>query len=551
MSSEDDTITTHRNIEAQSASASTLINDVEKAEPSKYGVRSEKEHKNLFGLKIHTPETHAGTDAIFAAKAQLLNQALLDVGMGKYQWFLYLMTSVGWFLDSFWVMSFFVIAPSASNEAQFFFTGNNEQYLFITLFAGLTVGGTFWPMMSDVLVGAGMPSFTGLSVVGFVVGFAVAGNKSVDAMILLESLPASHQFLVAMQGVSWGLGQLVASAVGWAFIAIYTCGTGPDEESTSSSFSSRSYKRAHSSSSSSSSSSSASCHYVSNKGWRYVWWTFGCITLFLYLCRFALAFYETPKFLLARRRDAEATQLVKDIAQHNKRQTWITEASFARIDSTINGSEAELRTKSRTKALVSSTGLAGTISLILLWATMGLTFILYKTYIGNYLSAKSGVTKITSTTVNTSYLYSRYVYIAICAIPGPLVAALLMEVKGIGRRFTGAGIAVLTGLFMLLSAVSKSRDALLAFECLLSFLHFAGFATLTIYTVEVFPTPTRGFSIGVMGFFWGLFGMIACIITTFDDTISGGGPVWFCGAIWIVVAGAWIALPETQANAAA
>ena len=83
----------------------------------------------------------------------------------------------------FWVMSFLVIAPSASNEAQFFFSGNNEDYLFISLFVGLTVGGTLWPMMSDVLgrkwmftstivlmgmgglVGAGMPSFTGLSVV--------------------------------------------------------------------------------------------------------------------------------------------------------------------------------------------------------------------------------------------------------------------------------------------------------------------------------------------------------------------------------------------------
>lgn len=130
-------------------------------------------------------------------------------------------------------MSFSIIAPSAGNEAQFFFTGNKDDYLFISLLVGLTVGGTLWPMMSDTLgrkwmftstivlmgmgglVGAGMPSFTGLCVVGFVVGFAVAGNQSVDAMILLESLPASHQFMVALQGVFWGLGQLVASAIGW------------------------------------------------------------------------------------------------------------------------------------------------------------------------------------------------------------------------------------------------------------------------------------------------------------------------------------------------
>ncbi|CAI7591183.1 unnamed protein product [Penicillium glandicola] len=562
MSSDDDHIRPARNFEAQSAFASTLVNDVEKAGPSKTSAVPDKEHKSLFGLAIETPETHPGSDAVFAAKSQLLNQALLDMGMGLYQWLLFLMTGVGWFLDSFWVMSFIVIAPSAGNEAQFFFTGDNTNYLFISLFTGLTVGGTAWPMMSDTLgrkwmftstivlmgmgglVGAGMPSFTGLCVVGFVVGFAAAGNQAVDAMILLESLPASHQYLVALQGVFWGLGKLVASAVGWAFIALYTCGTGPDEVSTSQSMSS---KRAQGSSS-----SASSCHYVSNKGWRYVWWTFGCMTLFLYLCRFALNLHETPKFLLSRRRDAEATQLVKDIALYNKRQTWLTEASFARVDSTIDASEAELRTKSRSQALVSSLNIYGAVCLVLLWSVMGLTFVLHQTYIGNYL-ATHGVAQVTATAATTASLYRQYLYIALCAIPGPLVAAFLVEVKGLGRKRTGAGIAVLTGLFMLLATVARSQNSALAFECIISFLRFAGMATLTLYTVEVVPTTVRGFSLGVMGLFWGLFGLIANIITTFNSTaVSGGGPVWFSGAVWILMAGAWLALPvETQARAAA
>ncbi|KAJ5371744.1 hypothetical protein N7517_003750 [Penicillium concentricum] len=569
MSSDDDHIRPARNFEAQSAFASTLVNDVEKAGPSKISEAPEKQHKSLFGVEIETPKVHPGSDAVFAAKAQLLNQALLDMGMGIYQWMLFLMTGVGWFLDSFWIMSFIVIAPSSGNEAQFFFPGDNTDYLFISLFVGLTVGGTAWPMMSDTLgrkwmftstivlmgmgglVGAGLPSFTGLCVVGCVVGFAVAGNQAVDAMILLESLPASHQYLVALQGVFWGLGQLVAAAVGWAFIALYTCGTGPDEVSTSQSMA---HKRAlgHSSSASSSSDSSSSCHYVSNKGWRYVWWTFGCMTLFLYLCRFALNLHETPKFLLSRRRDAETTQLVKDIALHNKRQTWLTEASFARIDSTVDGTEAELRTKSRPQGLVSSLNIHGTVSLVLLWSVMGLTFVLHQTYISNYLAAR-GVAQVNATTASRSYLYSRYIYVALCGIPGPLVAAILVEVKGLGRKRTGAGIAILTGLFMLLATLAKSRSATLAFECIISFLRFAGIATLTLYTVEVVPTTVRGYSLGVMGFFWGVFGLIAHIITTFDNTaVSGGGPVWFCGAVWILMAGAWLALPiETQARAAA
>ncbi|KAJ5511219.1 hypothetical protein N7453_003322 [Penicillium expansum] len=570
MSSHDDQIRPTRNLEAQSAFASTLVNDVEKAELSKISEVSDIQHKSLFGLVMETPKIHPGSDAVFAAKAQLLNQALLDMGMGLYQWMLFLMTGVGWFLDSFWIMSFLVIAPSAGNEAQFFFTGDNTDYLFIALFVGLTVGGTAWPMMSDTLgrkwmftntivlmgmgglVGAGMPSFTGLCVVGCVVGFAAAGNQAVDVMILLESLPASHQYLVALQGVFWGLGQLVAAAVGWAFIALYTCGTGPDEVSTSQSMSSNKRALGHSSSSTSSSSSSSSCHYVSNKGWRYVWWTFGCMTLFLYLCRFALNLHETPKFLLSRRRDAEATQLVKDIALYNKRQTWLTEASFARVDSTIDASEAELRTKSRSQALVSSLNIYGAVCLVLLWSVTGLTFVLHQTYIGNYLAAH-GVAQVSATTVSRSYLYSRYLYIALCAIPGPLVAAILVEGKGLGRKRTGAGIAILTGLFMLLATVARSRNSALAFECIVGFLRSAGIATLTLYTVEVVPTTVRGYSLGVMGFFWGVFGLIAHVITTFNGAVvSGGGPVWVCGAAWILMAAAWLALPvETQARAAA
>lgn len=340
-----------------------------------------------------------------------------------------------------------------------------------------------------------------------------------------------------------------------AFIALYTCGTGPDEVSTAQAMSRKARALGHSSSaSSSSSSSSSSCHYVSNKGWRYVWWTFGCITLFLYLCRFVLSFYETPKFLLARRRDAEATQLVKDIALYNGRQTWLTEASFARVDSTIEGTEEELRTKSRVQSLLASLGNIGIgmVSLVLLWIVMGLSFILYQTYISNYL-AVNGVSKVNALTVTRGYLYSHYLYTSLCAIPGPIVASFLVEAKGVGRKRTGAGIAVLTGLFMLVSTVSRSRNAALAFECIVSFLQYAGLATLTLYTVEIVPTPTRGFSFGVMGFLWGLFGLIAHVITTFESTtVSAGAPVWFLGALWILLAGAWLGLPmETQARAAA
>ncbi len=140
---------------------------------------------------------------------------------------------------------------------------------------------------------------------------------------------------------------------------------------------------------------------------------------------------------------------------------------------------------------------------------MGLTFTLYQTYISNYLAAH-GVTKSDVTPVTRNYLYSRYLYTSPCAIPGPIVASILVETKSIGLNRTGAGFSILTGLFMLVSATSRSRDAALTFECVVSFLHFAGLTTLTLYTVEVVPTPTRGFSLGVIGFFCGIYVLIAC-----------------------------------------
>ena len=79
---------------------------------------------------------------------------------------------------------------------------------------------------------------------------------------------------------------------------------------------------------------------------------------------------------------------------------------------------------------------------------------------------------------------------------------------------------------MIVSATSRSRDAAPAFERVVSFLHFDGLTTLTLYTVEFVPTPTREFSPGIVDFFWGLFRLIAYVIVTFESkAVSNGAPV--------------------------
>lgn len=321
------------------------------------------------------------------------------------------------------------------------------------------------------------------------------------------------------------------------FISKHTCGTGPDELSTEQAIAHQS-RAVHSS-------SSGSCHYVSNKGWRYIWWTFGCITFFLYLCRFCFPLRETPKYLLSRRRDAEATQLVKDIALYNRHTTWLSEASFARIDSTV---DAQRSPRSGVRALLILTG--GSLRagiLALLWCVTGLTFVLHPNYLRLYLSSK-GVSAVTATTVSTSFLYSRYLYVSLCAIPGPILAAVLVKTKYGGRKRTGALIALITGILMLVAPVSRSRGAALVLSCLLSCTQHAGLAVLITYSVEVFAAPVRGFGLGIMGFSGALFGLLGMIITTFDTAVANGAAVWLSGAVWIVMAGLWFVLQERNGS---
>lgn len=324
------------------------------------------------------------------------------------------------------------------------------------------------------------------------------------------------------------------------FISEYTCGTGPDELSTEQAISHQS-RAVHSS-------SSGSCHYVSNKGWRYIWWTFGCVTLFLYLCRFCFPLRETPKYLLSRHRDAEATQLVKDMASYNRRTTWLSETSFARIDSTVDF-DAQRSPQAGLRVLSSST--AGSLRagiLAILWCVSGLTFILHPNYLRLYLSSK-GVSAVTPTTVSTSFLYSRYLYVSLCGIPGPILAAVLVKTKYGGRTRTGALVTLLTGVLMLVAPVSRSQNTALIFSCLLSCTQHAGLSVLITYSVEVFAAPVRGFGLGVVGFFGGLFGLLGMIITTFDTAIANGAAVWFSGAVWIAMAGFWLILQERDVAA--
>ncbi|KAK7511083.1 uncharacterized protein IWZ02DRAFT_101228 [Phyllosticta citriasiana] len=96
--------------------------------------RPNEQYGNIYGSGIETGTALPGGNAVYNAKVQLLNGALLDIGMGRYQWCLTLFTGLGWFLDSFWMSSFEFIQPAIKHEATFY--AEHNTYLAVSQYVG-------------------------------------------------------------------------------------------------------------------------------------------------------------------------------------------------------------------------------------------------------------------------------------------------------------------------------------------------------------------------------------------------------------------------------
>jgi hypothetical protein len=86
------------------------------------------------------------------------------------------------------------------------------------------------------------------------------------------------------------------------------------------------------------------CRKADNMGWRYLMFTLGAMTLFIFFLRFVVFnFKESPKFLVYRGKDAKAIEVLQHIAKVNKRECGVTLADFEKLtaedNSTRSGTE--------------------------------------------------------------------------------------------------------------------------------------------------------------------------------------------------------------------
>jgi hypothetical protein len=58
-----------------------------------------QEEKDIV-LGVDEDQAIDGVDPVYAAKARVLNRAIMDIGMGRYQWQLFFCIGYGWSMDN-------------------------------------------------------------------------------------------------------------------------------------------------------------------------------------------------------------------------------------------------------------------------------------------------------------------------------------------------------------------------------------------------------------------------------------------------------------------
>ncbi|KAF8753288.1 MFS general substrate transporter [Rhizoctonia solani] len=494
-------------------------------------------------LSVERRTEDDSVDRIYDTKSELVNQCLQnEIGMGRYQWELFLLSGFGWMADNIWLQGVAIILPSIEREMQ----PEHIAFATLSLYVGLIVGATTWGILADIIgrrlswnitlflsgvfgiAAGGSHNFVTLGSLVACLGFGIGGNLPVDGALFLEFIPGSHQWLLTLLSAWWSFGQLTASLIAWGFISRYSC----------------------------TNDTSQPCPVNENQGWRYTFYTLGAMTFLMFLARYAIFnLQESPKYLLAK-------VVIKKLLKRNSRTITLTLEQFQAVNDRYGSSEqlATSRTGagafvhalkgfdlSHVKPLFSTPTLALNTSLtIACWALIGLAYPLYNAFLPIYLNQRS-VSQGSGTIDET---YRNYSIVSVLGIPGSIIACIMVDwTRGSGkwsfggRKFAMAISTCLTGVFLFLFTQAKNEAGVLGFNCA---------STLTqnaMYGV-VFPAPHRGTGDAICSAINRITGLMAPIIATYGD-LTSNAPLFVAASLFLVTSLLMLFLPIETAGKAA
>jgi MFS family permease len=464
-------------------------------------------------------------DPVYAAKAHVLNNAIQEIGMGRYQWELFCLVGFGWASDNLWPITTSLILVAVNLE----FKPKEAPYLSLAQNIGLLIGAIFWGFGCDIfgrrwafnltigitsvfgLIAAGSPNFVAIATFAALWSVGVGGNLPVDSAIFLEFLPGSHQYLLTILSVFWALAQLLATLIAWPLLGNMTC-----------------------------SAKATTCPKSANMGWRYYLIVMGGLAMIMFFLRFVVfTLYESPKFLMGKGRDEQAVEVVHKVAQKNGKTSSLTLAHLqvhdrdGAVKTTATDAikrKLDVLSLEHVRPLFATKKLAFSTSLIMLiWAFIGLGFPLYNAFLP-FIQESRGAKFGDGSTYLT---YRNSLIIAVLGVPGAIIGGALVELPHVGRKGTLASSTVLTGVFLFASTTATTSPALLGWNCAYNFFSNIMYAVLYAYTPEVFPTKDRGTGNALAATANRIFGIMAPIIAI-KANLQTSAPVYTSGALFIV-----------------
>ncbi|KAJ5119223.1 hypothetical protein N7448_010929 [Penicillium atrosanguineum] len=474
-------------------------------------------------------------DAVLAAKMGLVNDTIDEIGFTPHHWKLFCLNGFGYAVDSLILLIQSVISTQARKE----FQPSYKTGLTIAVYVGMLIGAIFWGFSADIIgrrfafnvslfvsgtftvVAGASPSWITLGLFTCLSAFGAGGNLVLDTTVFLEYLPSKKQWLLTLMAAWWGLGQLIAGLFAWAFLPNFSC------------------------------EDAATCTRANNQGWRYVWYTSGAFVFVLSILRITIIrLQETPKFLIAEGKDADAVRVLQSIATRYNRPCSLTierlEAygpSQTRKTSAVGMFQRLMSPKELTfhfKGLYATRKMGLSTSLVWFsWLLIGLAYPLYNVFLPTYLASRGA-----SFGVSSDYItWRNYAINNTCSIFGPVLAGLMCRSPWFwGRRGTMIIGALVTMIFFFCYTQVRTESENVGFSCAISFCLNIYYGTLYAYTPEVFPSAHRGTGNGVAIGLNRIMGIVSAVVGEAADT-NTPVPIYICAALYIVMAAVSAVLP--------
>ncbi|KAL8276496.1 hypothetical protein RQP46_011097 [Phenoliferia psychrophenolica] len=425
------------------------------------------------GGAVAMKAAHTDGETLYERKAALINVELDAMGLGRYQ--------------------------NLTVYQEMNVKGGAQADIFTAFSAGLTVGAFTWGLLVDIIgrryafnltclltslfgiLVAAPPNYTGICVLTALCGFGLGGNIPIDATIVLEFLPQNRRWLLPLLSIWQPIGVVVNCVIAYGLVPRYRCAeTLPSCRAVAN--------------------GAACCTRTSNLGWRYLMIVCGCITLGVFLLRFAVfTFFESPKFLIARGRDAEAVAVVHSIAAFNRQAVPnLRVEDFQAIDHEFKDRlDDSLNTGTSSSAL----------------GVLKQAFSRFKHLKG---------------------LFRTRIYIYLPGIIGTAMAAAAVELPGIGRKWSLVFGAIVQGVSMAMYTQVTTLKASVGLNALEYIMQSFFNAVLYGFTPEVFPAPIRGSAAGLCSTFGRLSGIVAPIAARPYIDGNSNGVLWLaCGGIFV------------------